>query len=222
MGEPTWTDVAQVVLVGLQLVLLGIAAFVATRQVREARRLREDQARPFIVADFDVRDHLIFLTVSNVGTSLAREVRFDIEPELRSTIEEVPPGDLKMFREGIPTLAPGKEMRTLFDTFIQREQVGLEDEYRFVIRYSDDRENREFEEELVLDIGLYRNVLTVARHGVHHVDKTLDKILKEIKKWRAGSRGLLTLSPEERRAEAERERQQIEEARHQRSEHSGQ
>lgn len=127
-----------------------------------------------------------------------------------------------MFREGIPTLAPGKEMRTLFDTFIQREQVGLEDEYRFVIRYSDDRENREFEEELVLDIGLYRNVLTVARHGVHHVDKTLDKILKEIKKWRAGSRGLLTLSPEERRAEAERERQQIEEARHQRSEHSGQ
>lgn len=90
MGEPTWTDVAQVVLVGLQLVLLGIAAFVATRQVREARRLREDQARPFIVADFDVRDHLIFLTVSNVGTSLAREVRFDIEPELRSTIEEVP------------------------------------------------------------------------------------------------------------------------------------
>jgi hypothetical protein len=36
---------------GLTFLVLVVAAFVAWRQVKEAQRLREEQARPFVVID---------------------------------------------------------------------------------------------------------------------------------------------------------------------------
>jgi hypothetical protein len=57
---------------------------VAWRQVREARRLREQQTRPFVVIDFEVAQNaIVFLPISNIGTTLARDVRFEIEPRLK-------------------------------------------------------------------------------------------------------------------------------------------
>jgi hypothetical protein len=46
----------------LQLLVLVVAAIVAWRQVKEARRLREAQAQPFVVVDFEVEEqsHQIF------------------------------------------------------------------------------------------------------------------------------------------------------------------
>ena len=108
----------------LQVAALLAALAVAAWQVLEARRLREAQAQPFVVVDFDVREHLIFIVVLNVGTTLATNVRFEVTPPFASTIEGYESKDLKMFREGIPTLPPGKEMRTLLDSFPQREQAG--------------------------------------------------------------------------------------------------
>jgi hypothetical protein len=78
--DPTWTDIVQAIAVALQLGVLIVAALFAWRQVGEARKLREDQARPFVMVDFDVRDHMIFLVVSNIGESVAKDVCFEVEP----------------------------------------------------------------------------------------------------------------------------------------------
>lgn len=116
MDHPvTWTDEAQVYLVAAQLVVLIAAVIFALRQVREARVLREEQNRPFVVVDVQSDPgSLVYLEVVNMGTSLARDVRIEIDPPLESAID-IPVGKLKMLSEGIATLAPGKKYRSLFD-----------------------------------------------------------------------------------------------------------
>lgn len=54
---------------GVQCIVLIVAAFIAFRQVREARRLREAQAQPFVVVDFeaDQQTQAIYIVISNAG-----------------------------------------------------------------------------------------------------------------------------------------------------------
>src|SRR5687767_13370 len=80
---------------GLTFLVLLAAALVAWRQVNEARRLREDQARPFVVIDFDAWGGTITeLKIANLGTTLARNVRFEFTPPLSSTFDNTPRGKL--------------------------------------------------------------------------------------------------------------------------------
>lgn len=209
---PNWTEVASAIALIAQLVVLVAAAAFAWRQVGEARRLREAQTRPFVVIDFEVQNFLAFLTVSNIGTTLARDIRFEIDPPLQTVIEN-PLAEMKMLRDGIPTLAPRKTIRTLFDSLVNREPGQLPDTYEVIVRYSDETGHR-FEERLDLDLAVYWNLTTVERRDVHDVHERLKDIVKEMKRWTSGTgRGLLRLSPEEVRAENQRTRRYLEERR---------
>lgn len=205
----SWTQEAQVGLVAAQLLVLVVAALVATRQVREARRLREQQYRPFVVIDFEVDDPWISLVITNLGTSLARDIRFEVQPELRSSLEDQPA--LGILNDGIPTLAPGKVLRTFFDGFIQRKDSGLPDRYEATVSYRDESGRRQFSEALSLDLAIYKSFTYLVRHDIHDIHKVLKEMQKEMKKWTAGSRGVLAMSPEQRRDEQERARQAREE-----------
>jgi hypothetical protein len=80
-----WTALAT----GLQAVIVAAAAVVAGFQVHEARKLREDQTRPFVVVDFDVSDPpLIHITIANIGKTMARTVRVKVDPTLESSLDE--------------------------------------------------------------------------------------------------------------------------------------
>lgn len=204
--ESTWTDVAQVALVAAQLVVLSVAAVVAWRQVREARRLREEQQRPFVVIDFEVeRGYIAFLTVSNLGTSLARNVRFDIEPPLASAIPSVALDKMKMLNEGISTLAPGKKIRTFFDMGNQRGKTELPMTYAARARYTDDTGRRHFDETVDLDLDLYMHLSEINRQGVHDIHKRLEEIRDVFKKWTwTLPHGLVAMTPDEARREGDR------------------
>jgi len=95
-------------------IVLGIFAWL---QVLQARKLRKEQARPFVVVDFEV-GFLAYLTVENIGRTMARDVTIRFDKPLESTlsrpreIDETP-----LFREPIPTLPPGKKIRVLFDSY---------------------------------------------------------------------------------------------------------
>jgi hypothetical protein len=208
ISDPTWTDIAGFGILAAQLVVLVVAAFVAWRQVREARRLREEQNRPFVVIDFErqERTRAILLTISNLGTSLARDVRFDFTPPLESTWSHVPFTELKMFRDGISTLAPGKVIQTIFDISHQRfeRREDLPDVYEARVRYTDERGKRPFDERMHLDLGIYWNLTQVERYGVHDIHERLKDIRNELKKWTASGGGLLSLSPDDLSARNER------------------
>jgi hypothetical protein len=133
----------------------------------------------------------------------------------------IPLDTLKMLSEGIPSLAPGKTIRTVFDSLIQREPEALPDLYAVTARYSDETGDRDFEENLDLDLGVYRNLIRVQRRGQHDIHERLKDIRNEMRKWTAGTRGLLRLSPDENRAEEERIERLLEEKRAERDQASG-
>jgi hypothetical protein len=103
-------------------VVLGIFAWI---QVLQARKLREEQARPFVIVDFEP-GFLVYLTVENLGRTMARDVSIQFDKPLESTlsgtreIDESP-----LFREPIPTLPPGKKIRVLFDQYAARMEAKL-------------------------------------------------------------------------------------------------
>jgi hypothetical protein len=203
-----WTDEAQVYLVGAQLLVLLVAALVAWRQVREARRLREQQNRPFVVIDFDIeRGVETYLEIANLGTSLARDVKFEISPPLASAVD-VPVDKFKMLNEGIPTLAPGKRLRTFFDIGHQRFEADLPMSYVATVQYKDEDGKRSFKEKLDLDLELFMYLESPTRRDLHDVHERLEDIGKTLRKWSGSPSGLLTIS----RAEAdEKNRQRREE-----------
>jgi hypothetical protein len=58
-----------------QLLVLVLAALYARAQVREARKLRQDQARPSVVVDFEPEQSpCMNLVVANPGKTMARNV----------------------------------------------------------------------------------------------------------------------------------------------------
>lgn len=134
---------------------------------------------------------------------------------------DIPLDELKMLGEGISSLAPGKSIRTVFDSLIQRKPLGLPDLYAVTARYSDETGDRPFEEKLDLDLGVYWNLIRVERRGPHDIHERLKDIRNEMRKWTAGTRGLLRLSPDENRAEEERITRLFEEKQMEREQASG-
>jgi excisionase family DNA binding protein len=125
----------------------------AWRQVSEARNLREAQAQPFVVVDFDVNES-------------SQAIRF--RPDLRTTFDDKPnvvsPKDLKIFHDGIPSLPPGKRLAVMVDMFPQRDEAGLPDLYHVQINFFAPALGREMSDATVIDLGIYRDVRAPPRH----------------------------------------------------------
>ncbi len=218
MDNPaTWTDEAQVYLVAAQLVVLIVAVIFAWRQVREARVLREEQSRPFVVVDIQSDPgSLVYLEVVNMGTSLARDVRIEIDPPLESAID-IPVGKLKMLSEGIATLAPGKKYRSFFDQGPPRNNSDLPMSYVATVTYTDEKGKRPFKETMSLDLDLYMDMTEVTRYGEHEIHERLKEIRDIFRKWTSGiGSGVLALSLEESREEGKQRRGRLEERERQR------
>lgn len=134
--QSDWTSVMSAWASVATAAILLVAGGIAWWQASETRRLRRAQIRPFVVIDFDPQrvPPLIYLTISNVGSTMARDIQFEFEQSLVSsfdkgdTASQMPPiADLPVFVNGIPSLPPGKEIAFFFDSFIERE--GMPDTY---------------------------------------------------------------------------------------------
>jgi hypothetical protein len=195
---------------GLTFGVLVTTAFLALRQVTEARRLREDQARPFVIIDFHPWETIIDMTIKNIGATMATGVTFEFDPPLSSTLDERPGRgwltELNLFKHGIPSLPPGKEVTLLFDQFPSRLERKLPLTYSVDVRYSDSK-GKPYRDTITLDLAMYVDTGTVTRHGLHEVHKELKVIADTLKRW-GDSDGLkvLTRADIERRNEARMER----------------
>ena len=102
-GGTNWSQVAAWAAWATVAIYIVIGLF-AWRQVREARTLREEQARPFVIVDFEP-GFLVYLTVENLGRTMARDVSIHFDKPLTSShqgrreLDESP-----LFREPIPAL----------------------------------------------------------------------------------------------------------------------
>ncbi|HWC15356.1 MAG TPA: hypothetical protein VG929_12310 [Actinomycetota bacterium] len=191
MTAPEWSALAAWVTAAL---LFGSLIF-AGMQIHQARRLREEQSRPFVVVDFDAgRLPVIDLTVQNVGATMARNVRMTFDPPLERAIEKKDRvgrlANSSLIQNGLPTLPPGKEIRTFFDMSFERVSSDLPTKYKVRITYDDFRGRRLDPDEYVLDLGMYKDLEFIVRKGAHEAAKALEEIHKEMKRWTKGLNGL--------------------------------
>jgi hypothetical protein len=195
-----WQSVAAVG----QLVVLLVAVLYARGQVREARRLREDQARPFVVVDFAISvPPTIRLAISNIGKTMARDVRVSFTPTLRSSLDKSGErvADLRMLNEPIPTMPPGKVYSTMFDVFIHDD---LPSRYTVIVRYRDDRDPELPPDTYSLDLSLYEDLVPDWQKTTKDLHEELHRIRLTLERWSAGMGAeLLVSTVEDRRRRRE-------------------
>lgn len=175
---PDW--IAAFGAVGTLVVALAAAGY-AFSQVQEARQLRLDQARPFVVVDFEpspVGHPFMDLVIQNIGTTLAQDVRITFDPPLKTTFDKdsgpIPPlAGASLFAHPIPSIPPGKRYAVLFDHMPDRfNRLDLTRRYRVNVELSGPH-GKEAPTEQVIDLDLYYNTQKVAEYGTHHIAKTL-------------------------------------------------
>lgn len=215
LDATTTTDVLQTIFIGGQLLLLGLAAVFGWRQLAHAKDLRDAQTRPFVVIDLgSSRQGFFDLVVTNIGSTMARNVTFEFEPPMVTSKEYTDIYELKAFKDGISTLPPGKEFRTLLDFGPPRYKEKLPDFYRVKVSYWGDPGDRTYAEEMDLDFGLYWNRHYITLRDIHDVHKQLEIIAKEMQHWRPGiGSGLLAVSPEDVRKRQDQAERDLEEYR---------
>jgi hypothetical protein len=135
-GSGTWLAVAL-----WAAVILGTIALVyVSRQLKRGRELRIEQMRPHVAMFMEPHAsdwHVIELVVRNFGQTAAYDVEFSfLNPPTVAQYENahdgmVDIGELRLPGE-LPVLAPGQEWRTVWDSSLDRYQLGGSIEWRFV------------------------------------------------------------------------------------------
>jgi len=187
LAWPTWGNPLEYTAsdwAGLTFVFVALAALVAAWQSWEARRQREGQTRPFVVVDFNSWSTIIDLTIVNIGATQARDVQVTFDPPLTTTHDESTYRgslmDLSMFKDGMPTLSPRKEMKIFFDQFPARLEAGLPLRYDVTLSYKGTGRKR-YTDKTVIDLGMYVGTGGVTRYDIHDVHARLKEISKYLK-----------------------------------------
>jgi hypothetical protein len=193
-----WTAIAA----WATLVVLGATAAIALWQVRQARSLQEEEARPVVVVDLDVDRHpkIIYMTFENYGRTSAHDVKVTFEPPLTTTIAD---GDfVGFFSNTFPTLAPGKRIVGVFDSSVQRlPRTDLPKRYTARAIYFD-RRRRRFEDKFVLDLSVYEGRMSVTEKDIGDVVDNLKAIVDSIHGFESPYGGISVVTASEQDAAA--------------------
>jgi hypothetical protein len=192
-STPEWSPLGQVVTAGVALIVAPFAAW----QVFEARRTREEQARPFVVVDIQpskVWSNILNLVIENVGTTLARDVKIEFAPEIDTTQSKTgyDLANSVLLRQGIPTLPPRRRIDVLFDLSHERANTNLSMRYDVTVEHKNHRGKNQDPLSYVIDLAHMYGLRHVDEYGTHHAAKSLREIEKTIKKW-TGRRGRLNI-----------------------------
>jgi hypothetical protein len=109
------------------------------RQLDIAEKVRREQTEPYVVIDIQPSTFaggFLNLVIENIGTTVARNVRFSVEPPMRSTLElqgDPPLADARIFTHGVPMLPPRRRIEILFDFSPDRYEKGFETLYQVTI-----------------------------------------------------------------------------------------
>jgi hypothetical protein len=167
-----------------------IASFFGLRQVREVRRLREEQAQPYVVVYMEpsaASPQIVDLVVRNFGATVAYNVQVKMTPPPRRT---VPRGeeDLRLF-DSLPNLVPGQEWRTLWDFAPSRAGSDLPDRYECVVSYEDLKGRSLPHFRYVLDWSVHRGREFVTTYTLHDAAKALREINSKLSRWQEATGG---------------------------------
>ena len=176
------------------LIALG-AGCVAWTQVREARRLREAQAQPYIVVALEpdaANPFVVNLRVENIGQTLARDVRFTFDPPLESAMDAAADdehglADSSLVTDGIPTMPPGMKIERMFDvvTYWENGEPPVR-RYDVEVTYSDRLGTPQEPLRYPIDFAPYLSGTFTVRKSAEDGVKALIAIEKILRGWSDG------------------------------------
>lgn len=191
----TWSAAAGVATV----LIAAVAAAVAYRQVREARRLRVEQADPYVAIFLEsvseVSEQLVDVVVKNFGQTAAFDVRFVADPSLARSRGSNGQSEPVGLPDVIRTLVPGQQWRTFFDHGPSRAKTELPNLYAVTVTFTsrhrrvlrDRWKTTEHRYVFTLDLAALEVRHHVTQYGVHHAAKALREIRTTIKEWSEGT-----------------------------------
>jgi hypothetical protein len=164
------------------------AAIFAFVQVRQARLLRVEQSRPFVVANFEpspVSSKYTELVIENIGTTIATNVtiKFDRPLESADNVEGFELSKSPLLTQGIPMMPPGMRVTGLFDSFPARRDSDLPMSYSATVKFSDFRGKPQEPLTYLLDLNFRNSLVHITEYGVHDAAKALREMEKSMKKW---------------------------------------
>jgi hypothetical protein len=174
------------------LVLVAVAAYgITSRQLEHAADLREAEYRAYVqlIADLSVNDHLGWLEIRNVGRTMAEEVKVTFDPPLVGPYDKENDriADLRLWR-GIPSLPPGRSMRTLWggtvDIAKAAEDGRIPGTITATVSYYSPAVRKRFEDQTVIDLDIYWGIEDVRRKGIDDVAVALGDIKKVLESLR--------------------------------------
>jgi hypothetical protein len=192
----TWTSADWSALAAWATLAVAVAAsIIAFHQVREARKLREEQAQPYVAAYMEPNEatpQAIDLVVRNFGSTVATDIQLNAEPRLRRTSHGADSEEVWIF-DRLPVLVPGQEWRTLWDFGPSRKDSGLPDMHSLTISYKDSRGHGLAPLTFVLDWAGYKGRQWVTVYGMHDAAKALREMEHSMRKWRESIHGGLSV-----------------------------
>ncbi|SOD98781.1 hypothetical protein SAMN06272739_2030 [Blastococcus haudaquaticus] len=169
------------------------AGLVAWRQLREARKLREEQAQPYVVCYAEKtpgHDQSVDIVIRNFGTTVARDVELTVQPSLmRSGHAGREPEQVHLPAQ-IPALVPGQEWRTWWDLGTARVDFpDLPDRHDVLVTYQDSKGKPLPSTPSVLDWRDFSTREWLVTKGVHEIATALQEIRRTVKSFQNSGRG---------------------------------
>lgn len=179
--------VADWVAAGAAVLTLGVAGYAAgyaKRQVDHAREERADRNRPFVTVTIEPSHTIVAnIVIRNNGATLAKDVRFTFDPPWESSDpERTRIRESKIWREGIPTLVPGAELRIFADMFPDRHKTDLPTSYSVEVTCRG-ADGATFSETYVLDFDVFHGYSTATLYGVHELADAVRSMNRRMAGW---------------------------------------
>lgn len=188
MTAAAWAAVGSVAAVVVYLVL-GAFAFV---QVRQAKKVRELQTRPYVIVDFEARRFLLYIAIKNIGSTPARDVSVTFDKRLQtSNAVRVDINDATVFKQPIPMLAPGRSIFVTFDVSHSLfADVNLPLSYDVKLTYWNLERRRIYKDPpYTMDLS-HRKETAIDPQGIPELVSQVEAIRKQLEKWTDGTHGL--------------------------------
>jgi hypothetical protein len=160
-----------------------VGALLVLRQLKQARDLAEEQARPYLVAMIEESAEdwtLADFVVRNIGQTAARDIAIALDPPY-VRVHDLGEGNQFMgaaFISGrTSVLPPGGEIRTYFDSARElsaamKGEIETTQPFTTTLRYRD-RLGKEITESFEIDPYARLGTMRTDVHGLHHLAKTL-------------------------------------------------
>ena len=144
------------------------------KMIEEMKEERDQESAPYVVPYINISQHMMSFGIKNIGKTVAKNIRINIEPGLKSSILGEKIKDLPLFKTGISSLPPGHEIGTIFDVshvYLNRDDFPMS--YSVKITYIGGLQKEPREHEQVLDLSVYKDLIP-------DEEKKLDDVVKEL------------------------------------------